>query len=108
MQRRHVPKSEKNEPGEQRWTKGIDEESAGVDHESEDTSEAAALGVGEPRRIDLHHAGRAERLEVAVDAANQDEDRQYPPKRRDPEKQVHRDRSGRADEHRPLAAEAIS
>ncbi len=61
----------------------------------------------EPGRVHLHHARRAEGLQVAVDSANRDEEPKQPPERSEAENKVHRHRAGRADQHGALAAETI-
>src|SRR5437773_1650789 len=107
MQRRHVPKSEKHKAGEKSGAERVDEKSAGIDHEAENAGKAAALSVRKPRGVDFYHSRRAECLHVTVDPANQDEEPEQSPKRRDTENDVHDHSASRADEHRTFAAEMV-
>src|SRR5439155_13075536 len=70
VQRRNPYQTEKRKSGEQRGPELENPKPAEVDHKTEDTSKAAALGMLEPSRVNFHHSGCAECLEVAVDPTN--------------------------------------
>src|SRR5436190_10084650 len=61
----------------------------------------------EPGGVDLHHPWRAESLQVTVDAADGRKHPEQAPKRGEAEKHIHDGRTGRADEHGALSAEAV-
>ena len=107
MERRDVPHSEKEKPGEEGRPKGENTESPEVDHESKNAGEPAALVSPKPGGIHLHHARGAERLHVAIDPANRDKQSEQPPEGSHAEEDVHGDGARRADEHGAFAAETI-
>ena len=85
MERRNLPETEENETGEKRRAEIENPEAAEINHEPENAGEASALAMAEPGGVDFHHAGRAERLQVAVDPANGDEQPEQSPEGREPE-----------------------
>ena len=104
MQRRNVNQAEDGEAGQQCRAEREDAEAAQVDHEAEDAGEPPALTVAEPGGVDLHHAGRAEGLQIAVHAADGDEQAKHPRERRGAKQHVHHDRARRADQHGAFAS----
>ncbi len=78
-----------------------------LDHKSEDTGERAAFRAVEPRRVDLDHPRRAERLEVAVHAPNEGKRCERACKRCRTEHQVHDDGAGRANQHGDASANSV-
>jgi len=102
-----VDHAEESETCEERGAEGEDAEAAEVDHEAEDASETAPFGFDEPGGFDFGHAGRAEGLEVAVDAADGDEESEDSPNGGGTEEEVHGDGAGSADEHGLFAADAV-
>src|ERR1700730_11326723 len=58
VQRRHIPKPEKDEASRERGSECVDQKSAGIDHKPENTGEPASLSVGEPSGVNFYHPGR--------------------------------------------------
>src|SRR5207249_2337997 len=107
VQRRNPDQTEKRKSGEQRGPKLENPKPAEVDHKTEDTSKAAALGMPEPSRVNFHHSGCAECLEVAVDPTNQSKQPEQAPERSDAKRDIHNDGACRSDEHGAFSAETI-
>jgi len=93
MQRRHVPQTKKNEARQQSRAEGVDQKSAGIDHETKDARETSPLGFRKPSSVDLNHSRRAERLEIAIESTDEQKQRQHARKRGEPEEDIH--------DHRP-------
>ena len=67
----------------------------------------SALRPPKPGRVHLDHAGRAQRLQVAVHEPDQREGGEGAGERGETENEIHHDGADRADQHGGLAADAI-
>jgi hypothetical protein len=94
-------------PGENNRGEIVDRELSKLNHEAKDAGKRPAFGAAEPGRVHLDHAGRAERLEVAVNQPDEGKGGEGADERSEAVNQVDADRPCGTDQHRLLAADAI-